>query len=52
MEETPYLSIALPPLLGLVLVLDHGGPRLFLQATDLPLVVPDQAVLFGIVLLE
>lgn len=51
-EETPYLSVALPPLLGLRLLLDHGGPRLLVQTVDFPLVVLDQAVLLSIVCLE
>lgn len=49
--ETPYLGIALPPLLGVLLVLLKGGPGLPLQAAHLPLALLDQAVLFRAVLL-
>lgn len=51
-QQTPYLAIALPPLLGLRLVLGHGRPRLLLQECYLPLMVLDQAVLLSIVKLE
>ena len=49
--ETPYLGIALPPLLGVLLVLLQGGPGLPLQAAHLPLALLNQAVLFRAVLL-
>lgn len=49
--KTPYLGIALPPLLGLLLVLLQSGPDLLLQTVHLPLVLLDQAVLFRAVLL-
>lgn len=49
--ETPYLGIALPPLLGVLLVLLQGGPGLPLQAAHLLLALLDQAVLFRAVLL-
>lgn len=49
--ETPYLGIALPPLLGVLLVLLQSGPGLPLQAAHLPLVLLNQAVLFRAVLL-
>lgn len=49
--ETPYLGIALPPLLGVLLVLLQGGLGLPLQAMHLPLALLDQAVLFCAVLL-
>lgn len=49
--ETPYLGIALPPLLGVLLVLLQGGPGLSLQAAHLPLALLDQVVLFRAMLL-
>lgn len=49
--ETPYLAIALPPLLGVLLVLLQGGLGLPLQAEHLPLALLDQAVLLCAVLL-
>lgn len=51
-EESTYLSIPLSPFLGLCLVLGHGGPRLLLQTSNLPLMILDQAVLLSIVLLK
>lgn len=50
--DGPYLSVALPPLLGAAFVLGHGGPRLLLQSVDLPLVLLDQTVLLSIMQLE
>lgn len=49
--ETPYLGIALPPLLGVLLVLLQGDPGLPLQTAHLLLVLLDHAVLFRFVLL-
>ena len=49
--RTPYLGIALPPLLGVQLVLLQGGPGLSLQAAHLPLALPGLAVPLGAVLL-
>lgn len=40
----PYLGMALPPVLGVLLVLLQGGPGLPLQAAHLLLVFQDQAV--------
>lgn len=44
--ETPYLGIALPPLLGELLVLLKGGPGLAFHTANLPLTLLDHAVLF------
>lgn len=43
-SETSYLGVALPPLLGLLLVLVQGGPRLPLHGAHLPLALLDQIV--------